>query len=132
MAEWRAGGQEPGWDGAQSAPRATGVSFPVKAPPLDPGVLEQARRSEVEWRQDPEAARGREMMAHSVGVNVSGQAQVDQTFHFDLAIGLDSEVRAVFDTLRSLNFAVPLVGSADTGRMDTDAAPQRTGGIGRM
>ena len=78
-----------------------GAMFPVKAPPLDPGVLEQARRSEVEWRQDPEAARGRAMLAHHVGVNVSGEAKIDQA-RLDLTLGVDGEFRAMLGECRTI------------------------------
>jgi hypothetical protein len=62
-------------------------------------------------------------------VSVSGAAQVDQNLH--LSVDVAPGLRAVFDQLENPNFSVPLMGAAPTGRMDTDAAPQR-GGIGAM
>lgn len=61
---------------------------------------------------------------------MAGAAKVDQTFHFD--ISLDPEIRVSLDRLKQINFDVNLAGSADTGRMDSDAAPQRHSGIGKM
>jgi hypothetical protein len=96
---------------------------------LDPSIMEQARRAQTERMMDPEAAHGRALMGMSRGsgsVSVSGQATVDQTFHID--ISLEPGLRAALGALTGMNFAVPL--SADTGVMDTDAAPSR--GIGHM
>ncbi len=61
-------------------------------------------------------------------VSVTGQAAVDQTLHVE--ISLDPSIQARIDALQSFEFSVPL-GQAPTGRMDTDAAPQRSG-IGHM
>ena len=70
------------------------------------------------------------MLAHDVSVNVAGEAKVEQTLRLDVT--LDPMLRATLDALQNMGFSVPLLGSADTGRMDTDAAPQRTGGIGHQ
>ena len=62
-------------------------------------------------------------------VSVSGAAQVDQNLH--LSVDLAPGLRAILDQLEGSTFSVPLMGAAPTGRMDTDASPQR-GGIGAM
>ena len=78
----------------------------------------------------PRGRARRAMLAHDVSVNVAGEAKVDQTLHLDVSIGLDGAVSTLLGELRNSTFSIPLLGSADTGRMDTDAAPNRHGGIG--
>jgi hypothetical protein len=56
-------------------------------------------------------------------VGVEGQAKVEQTLNVN--VSLDPALRATIDAFNQLNFDVPL-----TGRMDSDAAPQRC--IGHM
>ena len=85
--------------------------------------IERGRRAEQAWRADPEAARGRAMMAlgsGGVSVDVRGAAQVDQTLHVD--VSLAPGLQATLDAVRSFVFSVPM---APTGRSDSDAAPQR-------
>jgi hypothetical protein len=61
---------------------------------------------------------------------VSGQASVDHAMH--LEVTLDPDLRAKIDqVVSSLNFTVPLIGDG-AGRMDSDAASHRRGGIGHM
>jgi hypothetical protein len=63
-------------------------------------------------------------------INVSGQAQVDHVVH--LEVTLDPELRAeIRQATDSQSFTVPLIGGGN-GRMDSDASPHRTGGIGHM
>lgn len=66
------------------------------------------------------------------GVTVSGQAQVDHTVRLDLNVTLDPALRAKIDQIAndSREFTVPLIGGG-SGRMDSDAGPHRSGGIGR-
>jgi hypothetical protein len=68
--------------------------------------------------------------AAAMRVNVSGQAQVDHTVHVDVSLepGLMAKINQV---ISNLGFTVPLIGGG-TGRMDSDAGPTRTGGIGHM
>jgi hypothetical protein len=63
-------------------------------------------------------------------VNVSGAAQVDQTFHLDVSLNTDLLRAEISQVVNGLGLSVPL--SAPTGTMDTDAAPRRGGGIGHM
>jgi hypothetical protein len=95
--------------------------------------LERSMRAEREWRADPEAARGRAMMALPApqAVSVSGSAAVDHTVHLDVNVTLDLALRAKIDQISndSHQFTVPLIGGG-MGQMDSDAGPHRTGGIG--
>jgi hypothetical protein len=120
-----AGGSEPTWTTSGSSGSGA-ASWPIQA-----GDLERSMRAEQEWRRDPEAAHGRAIHNLAAGqsavVGVSGEARVDQTFHFD--ISLDPELRASLDKLKQIDFSVPM---APTGRMDSDAAPQRAAGTGHM
>ena len=63
-------------------------------------------------------------------VSVSGAAQVEQTLRLDVHVDLDPALGARIDHLAggAMDFSVPL-GAAPTGRMDADAAPNRTGGM---
>jgi hypothetical protein len=63
-------------------------------------------------------------------VNVSGQAEVEHTIHVDVT--LDPDLRAKIDrVVNTLGFTVPLLGGGN-GRIDSDAAPHRIGGVGHM
>ncbi len=97
--------------------------------------LERSMRAEREWRADPEAARGRAMMAlpQQQAVSVSGEARVDHTVHLDVHVDVAPDLRAKIDSIAndSRDFTVPLQGGG-SGRMDGDAGPHRRGGIGSM
>jgi hypothetical protein len=96
--------------------------------------MERARRAEEAWRADPEAAHARALGALSggastVGVSVSGEAQVDAT----IKVEAGSELLRIVESIKHLVTSLPLSGG--TGRMDGDAAPTRgaplgAGGIG--
>ena len=76
--------------------------------------IERGRRAEQAWRADPEAARGRAMMAlgsGGVSVDVRGAAQVDRTLPVD--VSLAPGLQATLDAVRSFVFSVPM---APTGR----------------
>jgi hypothetical protein len=63
-------------------------------------------------------------------VSVSGQADVSHTMH--LEVTLDPELRAeIRQAISSQTFVVPLIGGG-AGRMDSDARPNRSGGIGHQ
>lgn len=47
-----------------------GMQYRLDAGPIDFATYERARRAEQEWRRDPEAARGRAMMARGRGVTL--------------------------------------------------------------
>ena len=115
---------------ASSAPAAAGPSGAAGAASDFTWHLERARRADQEWRADPEAARGRALMAMpatSQQVSVSGEATVDANFKVEAS----SELLRIVDEVRRLAVSLPLNGaSAPTGRMDSDAAPAR--GIGHM
>jgi hypothetical protein len=113
---------------------------PRPAPwPTETQDLERSRRSRLVYEgggfiDDPEAARGRAYQSLNLNapreqtVSVSGAAQVEQTLH--LEVDMAPDLRAKVDRIEQMfDFSVPL-NVAPTGRMDTDAAPQR--GIGRM
>ncbi len=55
-------------------------------------------------------------------VTLSGNASIEHALHIDVT--LDPDLRADLDYVKSLSFSLPL-NSADTGTMDSDAAPQR-------
>jgi hypothetical protein len=63
-------------------------------------------------------------------VTVSGQAQVQHTVNVNVSMepGLMARIE---QAISSIGFTVPLIGGG-TGRMDSDAAPHRHGGIGSM
>jgi hypothetical protein len=89
------------------------------------------RGGDLEAEMARERSRG---LATSTGaapasVSVSGQAAVAQTFNIDVT--LNPALQAKIDALMNFDFSVPLLGQADTGQLDTDAAPRRTG-IGHM
>jgi hypothetical protein len=71
--------------------------------------------------------------ASAMPVTVSGQATVEHTVHLDVNVTLDPSLRAKIDQIANsaVDFTVPLAGGG-VGRMDSDAAPHRTGGIGSM
>jgi hypothetical protein len=63
-------------------------------------------------------------------VSVSGQAELQQ--RLDISITLDPEIRAQIEAARqSASVIIPLIGGG-TGRLESDAGPHRTGGIGSM
>ena len=94
--------------------RAGSLTFPVVAPPASQAVVVPQQASQAGPQE----------------VNVSGQAQVDHTIHVEVT--LDPALRAKIDQLtNTTEFTVPLIGGG-TGRMDSDAAPHRVGGIGSM
>jgi hypothetical protein len=139
MQAWVKSVQTGGAVGGQALSAPTGAIVPVgqRAPwPTQIQDMERSIRAEQDFRRDPEAAHGRayhalpQLAGGSQKVDVAGAAKVDQTFHFD--ISLDPEIRVSLDRLKQINFDVNLAGSADTGRMDSDAAPQRHSGIGKM
>jgi hypothetical protein len=70
-------------------------------------------------------AESRVFGAQGQGVSVSGKADVQQTFFFD--ISLDPDLRTQLQRFTDLAFSVPLGQAAPTGRMDDDAAPRRGG-----
>jgi hypothetical protein len=63
-------------------------------------------------------------------VNVTGQATVEHTVRVEVT--LDPDLRAKIDQVANgQEFTVPLIGDG-SGRMDSDAGPHRSGGIGAM
>jgi hypothetical protein len=66
--------------------------------------------------------------ASAMPVNVSGQAELQQTLN--ITIQLDPEIRAQIMAARSASVTIPLIGGG-SGRMDSDAGPHRSG-IGSM
>jgi hypothetical protein len=119
------------WAASQAAPTGAMIISPQRAPwPNQVQDMERSIRAEQSFRRDPEAARGRAM--HDLGgqtkstvVGVQGSARVDQTLHLDVSV--PAWLEAKLEELTNFNFSVPM---APTGRMDSDAAPQR--GIGHM
>ena len=68
--------------------------------------------------------------ASAMPVNVQGQAELNQTLSGNIT--LDPEIRAQIAAARqSAGVTIPLIGGG-AGRMDSDAGPTRTGGIGSM
>jgi len=68
--------------------------------------------------------------ASAMPVNVQGQAELNQTLSVNIT--LDPEIRAQIAAARqSAGVTIPLIGGG-AGRMDSDAGPTRTGGIGSM
>ena len=115
------------WAAALSAPTGAAVRAPWPNQIQD---LARSARAEQEFRRDPEAARGRAMhaVAQPAVVGVQGSAQVDQTLHLDVSV--PAWLEAKLEQLTNFNFSVPL--AAPTGRMDSDAAPAHSGGVGHM
>jgi hypothetical protein len=63
-------------------------------------------------------------------VTVAGQAELQQSLN--VTITLDPEIRAMIASSRqSASVTIPLAGGG-TGRMDSDAGPTRSGGVGSM
>jgi hypothetical protein len=68
--------------------------------------------------------------ASAMPVNISGQAELQQSLN--VTITLDPEIRAMIASSRqSASVTIPLIGGG-TGRMDSDAGPTRSGGVGSM
>jgi hypothetical protein len=94
-------------------------------------------RAEREWRADPEAARGRAMMAlpqqqggPAQAVSVSGAAQIDH--EITVRIEPSPLLTVIVDQARQQSeTTVPLIGGG-IGQMDADASPHRRGGIGHQ
>jgi hypothetical protein len=66
----------------------------------------------------------------SEAISVSGQAELQQSLN--VTITLDPEIRAMIASSRqSASVTIPLIGGG-AGRMDSDAGPTRSGGVGSM
>jgi hypothetical protein len=127
---WESGRAPPGRDARSPStgpyayyPAPPAINVSEQAPPVAPG-RDPRSPPNGPYAYYPAQPQGQQ------AIKVSGEAQVEHTIH--LEVTLDPALRAQLDqATNSQDFTVPLIGGG-AGRMDSDAAPHRVGGIGAM
>jgi hypothetical protein len=103
----------------RSPSTGTGAYFPPSTP-----------AEEIHLPQWPQQPKGQPQPQGPQAVNVSGEAQVEH--EVTVRIEPSPLLTAIVEQARAaVNFTVPLIGGG-SGRMDSDAGPHRSGGIGSM